>query len=126
MSIAREPVQLGNNELGAIDPAGLIASASFGLSVFLPLSISTNSFTMAQLPPFRYSATALRCASMPSPDLPPIGRNTQVADPFPVCHGSALNLIGSDIKGILGASLPRTAPYLQRTSPRKIQTLTVL
>src|SRR5262245_59129013 len=47
-----------------------MASASFRRSVFFPLSTSTNSFTSDQLPPFRYSATALRCASMPRPDLP--------------------------------------------------------
>jgi DDE superfamily endonuclease len=54
-----------------------MALASIGRSERLPLSTSTNSFTSDQLPPFRKSATALRCASMPSPDFPCLSVETR-------------------------------------------------
>jgi hypothetical protein len=58
MSIAREPIQLRDDQLRAVDPTGLDGLCQHG--AIGVLSASVYSFTSGHFPPFKYSATAFR------------------------------------------------------------------
>ena len=67
MSLGADPSTVLVRTEGASGAAADKAFTNSGRLLCLPLSISSNSSTSSQSPPFRKSLTALRCASRPRP-----------------------------------------------------------
>ena len=91
--IARKPIQLGNDELGAIHPAGLDSLGELGAIIALP-ALNLGKF-LHQRPVAAIQELGDRIALRLDAETGfalPIGRNPEVADPFSVRHVPAPNL----------------------------------
>jgi hypothetical protein len=61
--VAGQPIELGDDQGGVVDPASREGLGELGRSDRLPLSTWVNSSTSFQSPPFRWPCTASRWAS---------------------------------------------------------------